>query len=351
VNVVVYISGHGLGHLAQTAPAITALYDRLDDISLKLRTAIPESLLKRRLKVPFEVNDDPVDVGFVMANALDIDREATRHAYDEFHKDFALRVSREARWLDDLATDLVITNISHLGAAAAHAVEIKSVGLCSLNWADLYLSYFGRDEIYSRMRDAYASLDRFCCPTPSMAMPSLANRVSIGSIAVAGIDRRHELNASLGLDRDTTLGLVTPGGLDFDIDPARWRVPEGSFWIMPDSLTAADRMCGIDNLDVSFLDVLASVDVVVGKPGYGMVTECVAAGKPMLYVRRNSWPEQDSLLEWLNEHGRARSITRESLQQGRIIDAVNDLMDEPESPQKIVFSGADDFAESVLNLF
>jgi len=350
VNVVVYISGHGLGHLAQTAPAIGALHARLDDFNLTLRTEIPESLLKRRLNIPFEIKSDPVDVGFVMANALDIDRSATRQAYDEFHTDFALGISREARWLDDNRTDLVITNISHLGAAAAHAVEVKSVGLCSLNWADLYLDYFGRDEIYSRMRDAYATLDRFCCPTPSMTMPSLANRVSIGCIAVTGSERRRELNATLGLADDTTLGLVTPGGLDFDIDPTRWRVPEGFYWIMPGRQAASGRMCGIDRIDVGFLDLLASVDVVVGKPGYGMVTECVAAAKPMLYVRRNDWPEQDSLLQWLHDHARAKSITREMLQNGNIIDAVNDVMDEP-APPRVQISGAEDFAESVLNLF
>lgn len=349
MNVVAYISGHGLGHLAQTAPALNALHERVPDLNLTVRTEIPSQLLDLRLKMPFSVRPGAVDVGFVMSNALDIDRHASQAAYARFHDEFVQRVSREARWLDDERTDLVVVNVSHVGAAAAHAVGIRGVGLCSLNWADLYLHYFGRDEIYARIRDAYATLDRFFCPAPSMPMPALRNRVDIGCIALTGNSQRQKLIEELGLTDDVLLGVVTSGGLDFEINAASWSVPDDCFWIMPDSIGSSERMRGIDQLDWYFLDILASVDLVIGKPGYGIVSESAVAGTSMLYVERNDWPEQDALIDWLRVHGYPRLITRTQLETGNFIDEARATRQTPR-PAPVEPNGATQFATNVLDL-
>ena len=39
-------------------------------------------------------------------------------------------------------------------------------------------------------------------------------------------------------------------------------------------------------------DLIAAVDVVMGKIGYGFVSECIANGTPLIYVPRSDWPEE-----------------------------------------------------------
>ena len=43
-------------------------------------------------------------------------------------------------------------------------------------------------------------------------------------------------------------------------------------------------------------DLVAAVDVVVTKPGYGIIAECIAAGTPMLYTSRGDFREYDLLV-------------------------------------------------------
>lgn len=341
-----YISGHGLGHLAQCGPVIEALSARFPDLKLSLRTEISEHLLARRVQHPFSISANPVDCGFVMANALDIDVEGSKASYRAFHEDFAGRVSRDAKWLDDQGIELVITNISHLGAAAANAVGIPAVGLCSLNWADTYAHYFGRDAVWSEIRDAYACLDRFFCPAPSMIMPGITNRVDIGCIASLGRNRRQTLNERVGINSDRLVAVVSAGGLDFDFDPVRWDVAQDLFFILPDDYPLAANRVGIDTLDMSFVDLVASVDVVVGKPGYGTVSETAVAGTPFVYVPRNNWPEESALVQWLQKHVPVQSIPRDALVHGQFGQAVRELAKQPIS--KIAGnSGATDFVDAI----
>jgi hypothetical protein len=48
------------------------------------------------------------------------------------------------------------------------------------------------------------------------------------------------------------------------------------------------------------IDLLRSVDAVIAKPGYGTFAEAACNATPLLYVRRQEWPEQDCLIEWLH---------------------------------------------------
>ena len=49
-------------------------------------------------------------------------------------------------------------------------------------------------------------------------------------------------------------------------------------------------------------DILGAADVMIGKIGYGTVSECLAHLCPLLYIPRVDWPEQ-SRLETLLEDG------------------------------------------------
>ena len=43
--------------------------------------------------------------------------------------------------------------------------------------------------------------------------------------------------------------------------------------------------------------------MVVGKLGYGTVSECITHATPLVYVPRSSWPEEEPLRTYLEGHG------------------------------------------------
>ena len=71
-----------------------------------------------------------------------------------------------------------------------------------------------------------------------------------------------------------------------------------------------------DDLNMCFSDILASVDVLLTKPGYGAFTEAACNGIPVLYVRRDDWPEQPYLVDWLEQYGICQALTFLQMQTG-----------------------------------
>jgi len=56
----------------------------------------------------------------------------------------------------------------------------------------------------------------------------------------------------------------------------------------------SDRFFLMDT-DCYVPDLVHAADVVLGKIGYGFVSECISAGTPLVYVPRLHWPEEQYL--------------------------------------------------------
>ncbi len=57
-------------------------------------------------------------------------------------------------------------------------------------------------------------------------------------------------------------------------------------------------------------------DVVITKPGYGIVAEAIANDTAVLYTRRGDFREQALLIDGLHRYARAREIDNTSLRAG-----------------------------------
>ena len=257
MHLFVDISSHGFGHLAITAPVLNALAETDPDLRLTVRSRLPFGKLRQRIVPPFEHIASASDFGYVMKGALDIDLAASAAAYRRAHADWPARVAQEAAWLATLKPDLVLTNVSYLPLAAAAQVGIPALSLCSLNWADLFAHFFGRETwaapIHGEMLAAYRSARAFLCPTPAMPMNDLDRRQVIGPIAASG--QRH----NLGLNGDRAV-LIAMGGIDHRLPVENWPRLPGIRW-----LVAADWRCthpdalAYESFGLGFTDLLCSV--------------------------------------------------------------------------------------------
>lgn len=303
------ISQHGLGHLAQAAPVLNALRALQPELELTIWTGLSTAALRARIAGPFEHRHDAADVGLIMHDAMRVDLPASHAAYQAFHDDWPARVKREAAWLHSQAFDQVFSDVAYLPLAAAEQAGILSVALCSLNWADIAQAYLsgqaGMAEIFSHMLAAYSSAHVFLQPTPSMPMSQLPRRVGISPIASIGHNRRQELVDNLALANTCKLALIGFGGIGYQ---GKEHLPEVEdvIWLAPDDWqTDHANVVAFSRTSLSFLDLLASSDVLVTKVGYGSFVEAAAHGIPVLYMDRPDWPETPFLATWLAEHANA----------------------------------------------
>ncbi|HET7833133.1 MAG TPA: hypothetical protein VFK88_09235 [Gallionella sp.] len=339
-HLVVSITGHGFGHVAQTAPILNRLHKYLPQLRLTIRSAVPLAHLRSRIRVPFHHLPSEGDLGMAMSSALDVLAGESCAAYRSFHANWNARVAEEAHLLREIGADMVFSNVGYLPLAGAQRAGIPNAALSSLNWFDLYCHYCGSDEIAAQIHSCYANADAFLRATPGMAMSHLSNLVPVAPIAEIGMNRRDELNHRLKLSHDEKLVLVSMGGIASRLPMECWPRLDGVRWLVQQAWQV-DRPDAIafETLGLSFGDLLASCDVLLCKPGYGSFVEAAGSGVPMLYVNRSDWPESPELVAWLQQCGLGREVSRQEMEQGRLADALEELWQAPR-PAPVIATGA-----------
>ncbi|MCF8198206.1 MAG: hypothetical protein K9J42_05540 [Sulfuritalea sp.] len=326
MHLLVDISAHGLGHLAQTAPVLNALTGRLPTLRVTVRSTIPREKLANRINSIFTYVSEARDFGFAMHNAVDIDLAASAQRYREFHADWPQRVAVEADWLHQHRVDAVLSNVAYLPLAAAAQAGIAAAGLCSLNWADLFAHYFGTEawakQIHGQILAAFNAGRDFVRITPGLPMNSVRH-FAVAPIAQIGHRDRRRVAQLLKLDENERWILVAMGGMEFRLPVERWPRTPGTNWLLPSEWNVQrDDVRSFDVAGLDFCDLLASVDAVITKPGYGTFVEAACSGIPILYLQRDDWPETRYLAEWLAVHARAKVLSRERLLAGDFIDGL-----------------------------
>ena len=352
-HLVTDISGHGLGHLAQAAPVVSRLMSMVTGIRLTIRSSLPENLLRTWINTPFDyVRTDP-DRGMIMHDAITVDVEASCAWYESFHADYEKRLKGEILSLEILRPDLLLSDIPWIGLESAHRLGIPSVALCSLNWSDIYRHYCHRqktcDEIAERILSAYACAHCFLQPEPAMPMPELDNTRQIPPIARVGQASRNLLH-SLAETRDTKrFILLSLGGIGMQFPPETLPVLQDTVWIVPDTFeTDRNDVIAQSSLGMRYIDLLASVDLVVTKTGYGALVEAVVNRTPVLCIKRPGWPEERGLFDWCKKHGYFESIGFQDLASPAANEIITSLM-QIEWKKETVVADGDRHAAKVLS--
>jgi UDP:flavonoid glycosyltransferase YjiC (YdhE family) len=333
----VAVSYHGFGHIAQTAPVVNELVRRRPALRILIQCAAPREVLARHFDGDFEQVAIAPDIGMVMANSLDVRARESYASYTAFHRDWKAQIEQMTQTLRSLAPRLVFANIPYLPIAAAARAGVPAVALCSLNWADCFLPYCSEmpesQRLYRQMLDAYAQAHYFLVPTPHMPMPGLHNLKGVGPIARLGRNRRKEINERLGLDAAHRLVLLFLGGVFTELPVAEWpSLPDVNVVVSSSNVVLRDRLFALETTGFPYIDLVASADAVITKPGYGAFAEAACNGVPVLYTRRQDWPEEPPLIRWLREHACCRELQRERLWKGQFLPDLEALWRQPRRP-------------------
>ena len=328
----VALSGHGFGHLAQVAPVVNAWQCRHPARRLTIQTALPENVVRARIPGVSCIVIGEADFGLRMADALTVQIDASLAAYRTFHTDWEHHLTWQISLLREATPDLILADIPYLTLAAAARLDIPAVALCSLNWADVLAAYAPEspdlDRLCAPMLDAYNSAAVFLCPEPSMPMPTLRNVHAIGPIGVLGRSQRPLIDHRLGLRDDETLVLIGLSGMEMRLSLTHWPRLPGVHWLTPPGTDAQrDDVHDWTVLGARpMVDLIASCDAFLTKPGYGAFVEAACHGTPVLYVERDDWPEEPGLSRWLHTHGRAQRLSREQFAQGNLEVPLRELL-------------------------
>lgn len=325
------ISHHGFGHLAISAAVLNPLFEQCPSLQITIQSGLPETLVRRFVSCEFHYVMQATDPGMVMQGALTVLGEESHQAFKLYQQNWSEKITNESSHLLEMGVDLVLSNVSYGLVAAAKQAGIPSVLLCPLNWADIYYPYAkaypDAEELRRWMVDCYQMADEFLLPQPAMPTEWHHKITKVGPIARTSVSIRGQINRQYGLPDKGLLVLIALGGVPTRIPIEYWPVNDEVTWVIPQQWQVKRDDCLIiEELEVSFVGLLSSCDLIISKPGYGTFAESVCNDIPVLYVRRHGWPEEPYLIEWLHENGRALELAKDSLDRGDILEEIESVL-------------------------
>ena len=352
-----YISGHGFGHASRQIEIINAFARRRPDIGIFLRTSVPRWLLNRTIVPPFQIDDRLCDTGVVQIDSLTLDPAASIAQADAFYRTLDARADAEATMLTAHGVVLAIADAPPLGCAAAARAGVPAFVVSNFTWDWIYEGYpeylAAAPTLIPTMQAAYrdahgawrlpmhGGFETFA-EGASLAGAPPAGRRDVPFVARHATRTREETRERVGLPLDRRLALPSFGGYGLpglDLH----RLDLGDDWDVVHDMTEA----AIYEAGLRYEDLVAAVDVVVTKPGYGIISECIANHTAILYTPRGRFVEYDVLVREMPRFLRCACIDNASLLAGHWRAALDAAVSAPPPPEKPRTDGAEVIADMI----
>jgi hypothetical protein len=321
-----YITGHGFGHATRAIAVMLAIHRQAPAVHFHIRSAAPAWVFNAYLPAIYTHTPVRTDVGALEKNILDTDIEQTVANARAFYADIEPVIQSEAAFLRQQRIDTVLFDVPPVAAEIARLAGIPSIAIGNFTWDYIYDACPGLEAIADQLRawQAHATLalqtpmghDLTAFPRreaiPLIARQSTADR--------AALRRELELKAENGLVLLLAFRGMDLGALGFACDDPS--ITLLSFGELPG---APNVRVLDDQWQRRFTDVLSASDLVLSKPGYGIISECYANRRPLLHLPRTRFAETPLLLDWMNHWLPNQQITPADLQAGRLPSLARDL--------------------------
>ena len=335
--IVAYVSGHGFGHATRVGEVLRAVRAQAPDVPLAVVSAAPEKLFRDMVAGPLVFRSRECDVGLAQRGPLFIDEEETAQRWREFAAGSAARVKEESQWLGRVGARLVLADIPPLAFEAAAEAGVPAVGLTNFSWDWIYGHLAPRQP--SLGEAAAAAVAAYGKAALLLQLPfagdlsAFPRREPIPMVARRPRMSRAEAQQQLALPPSGACVLVSFGGigmpaldvralralgdLHFVIDAAEGPLPSNVLLV-----DAARR----EALGMRYQDLVRAADVIVTKPGYGIVTDAIAAGARIVYTERGDFPEYPVMVAEMPRYVPCAHLANDDLLAGRWRPAIEAVL-------------------------
>lgn len=277
----------------------------------------------------FHFHNRTLDTGAVQDGPFRVQPLATLQRYhDTVHLQHGELVAQEVAFLARHGITDVVADATPVACAAGRAAGCRSVSILSnFTWDGMFASMLeelpegprgeGRAAHDAQMA-AFASMVRqcerdYCAATAYLQLPGAtppppgfdSNRV----VPLPLLSRQATSPASAVRCAMEPAGAAAASGdtckvllLGFGGHSAEWTLVDSALpvgwrcWVLgatPQDMPSSGRWTAVPpDLSHRVPDLVAAADAVLGKLGYGFVSECICNDTPLVYVPRSHWPEE-----------------------------------------------------------
>ncbi|MGH7854856.1 MAG: glycosyltransferase family protein [Candidatus Binatia bacterium] len=354
-SILYYITSHGYGHAVRSNQVIRALHQAGENVQVHVRTGAPEWLFSNSSR-RVSYTKQSLDVGVVQPNSLRMDLEATFRACRELHDRMPNLVEQEVKFIKQQKIDLIAGDIPPACFEIAARANIPSVAITNFTWDVIYRAYTddhpGFVPLIQEMTRFYSKATLALVLPYPCEMSMFPRREAIPWVTRVSALSRSRARAAFGLPQSGTIVLLSFGGLGLAEFPWLQLDEMTDFFFVTTAAAGESRgnLLFLDDAQRHYEDLLRAVDVIVTKPGYGIVADVLAQRLPVLYTERGEFAEYRFLVQALNDLATAEFIPQDELLSGNIRPYLLRLLEKDQFWPSVQLNGADVAAENILAL-
>ncbi|MDR2578311.1 MAG: hypothetical protein LBC70_05815 [Chitinispirillales bacterium] len=299
-HILYYITSHGYGHAVRSAAVCNALGELSLNIRITVKSDIPARFFEEELMLPsgaVNVVKGSFDVGCLQSDGVTVLMEETLQAYKNISINNTLMLDDEAKWCVENKVDCVVSDITPFAFDVADRAGIPSVAIGNFTWHDIYSPYIEcfpqYAHILTEMAGQYGKATTALALYPASPMPVFDHKKNVPTIGKKGRDRRDEIYDKFGIDRRKCLGLIYTG--NFGLESVRWgNLEKFAGWEFVGVYPLPgnpENFHAVTKAQFRYEDLSASVDAIIGKMGYGVLSESLLNGVPLIYLPREDFSE------------------------------------------------------------
>ena len=354
-----YITAHGYGHGARSCDVLRALHRLAPDQPVIVTTDLPRGFLDSRLSECTNLTFRPgaFDVGLVQKDSVRADLFQTLEKLEELNAGWTDLISQERLFIQHENVGLVVADIPAIPLAAAQKSGLPNIAIGNFSWDWIYEDFaktdFHWEYFVEKFRDVYAQTGLLLRLPFAPPMEQFPKRKNVPLLANPGQARREEIiNMSyndISADKSWILLSFTSLALNVRaLENIRALSGDYEFFCVDPLEYPGSCIHTIDRHQVCFADILASCDIVISKPGFGLVSECIVNNKPLIYADRGDFAEYPYLVEGIEKYLKNVHIPSDDLYAGKLRSCLEAIQKAPSPDGFIRRSGAETIAKELL---
>lgn len=359
MKIAYYITPHGFGHAIRSLEVIRHLLNdkgkRGEDVEIVLVADVPAFLVRQNIPVPMAQRRKRLDVGLIQKDSLRFDLDDTLVALHDLHHNAPRLIEEEANFLREQMMDAVVCDIPFLPFEAAHLAQVPSIGISNFTWDWAYQGYVQYDprwsEVIHWIRDCYRKCSLFLRLPMNGDCSIFPNLQDVPLVGRKGLIAKQETRRMLGIPHDAKIALISFSALSLShqAESCLARMKDMRFLVKAPLSMEMPNALNLDSFShIPYADVVAASDMVVTKPGYGIVADCLANATPMIYTDRGEFPEYPILVRAMEENLVTKYLPSELLYNGEWSEAIRCILNNPGTNRKVPAIGARVCAERII---
>lgn len=363
MQLAVYVTGHGYGHLTRSMAIVNSLKRHHPDVAIHIRAPFAEERVRDALSVePDSLRNVRLDIGLVALDSIRTDRRASlKQLAFHYGPEGDKRVEEEARWLEATSIDAALLDIPPRGFEACARAGVPAYGSSNFSWDDIWRSLEQDDSDFGpfaeRAAEAYSTARLLFRHPMALGMEAFPRVEDVPFVARRSALSRADAKAAIGLEQETRPvvllayggeglnGVTLPGGELMArycfVATEPMADPGEGFLYLPDR--------AVRGRGLRYTDIVRAADVVMTKPGYSTVAEAIANNAALVMTDRDDFIEGPVINRYVLEHVPSALISNRDLFGGHWGPALDTLTARmPFAPNTIPVNGAEVVAERLL---